>query len=101
MLATWKILKFCSIVKSINFTKHQNFRLVKIENICRGQNKSEEKLQNVLGKVENNVGRGENLGYQQMQVLTKGRYVFFFPMTRLVKSQGWKCLYQPRMFFSV
>ena len=42
----------------------KNLRLVRIESICRQQNKCDENLKFVLGRVENIVGKGENAVYQ-------------------------------------
>ena len=45
------------------FTKrHNQVGLVKTESICSRQNKFRENFKLVLGRVENNVGKGENAG---------------------------------------
>ena len=60
-------------VKGELYTKLQNFRLVQIESIKFGVDKlnMNQKLNFVLGRVENIAGKGESAGYQHFLLFTQ------------------------------
>ena len=51
------------MVNPLVCTKQQIFRQVKIESICKGQDKYDGKIE-IWGKIENIVGKGQNIDCQ-------------------------------------
>ena len=78
------------ILKIINSTKRQKFRLVQIQSTCRQQNSWDKrrKIKFVLGMLETILEKGENAGYQHFPPFPRmfSKSSFF----RVVKS--WDCV---------
>ena len=73
------------LVRYLLFSKRRNFRLVQIESNCRRQNKFDWKVEFVLGRVKNIVGKEENAGYQHFLLLPQFFSKSF--LCRVVKSR--------------
>ena len=58
------ILEHLQVAMSLILFRKQSSSLVRIESICRRQINVTQTIESVFHRVENNVGKGENAGYQ-------------------------------------